>query len=450
MPNISLFDPGFSVALCLVVFSFLMPLFSRELRKSGSIMCGYWFVLSLHQIVAFLNIHLLVIERRGTFGASDDANFGFHQVAKELALRGEMHYRGQDLWVPLSLDSFFKGGFVYYEILGSVYKWFGASLLLGEQLSILAFAFSCIVFLKIMRQLGSERYSFSSLIFFGALPSMVLLGSVTLRESYQVLFFMLTAYLGVEISMKRKFKIGSVFLLAMSAFFMGVFHKALLVYAVFLFFIFLIWSHRPISRFGNIKKLHLVAMMVTPILLLGIAVVMEGNYVAFVLFRELLAGPGWDQSVTWWRETSGSSPGRASYSISLNQSSPLTLLFSGLKIYGYYLFSGFSLRVDNFVDAYATAEAILRLTLICFSMLGWRKAVGLQKRLLGLMIVIYISMSFMWALGTTNYGTALRHHMLTWWITTILGVPLLMETLNRFWSSMMRRYWDSSAQILNE
>ena len=109
MPNISLFDPGFSVALCLVVFSFLMPLFSRELRKSGSIMCGYWFVLSLHQIVAFLNIHLLVIEKRGTFGASDDANFGFHQVAKELALRGEMHYRGQDLWVPLSLDSFFKG-----------------------------------------------------------------------------------------------------------------------------------------------------------------------------------------------------------------------------------------------------------------------------------------------------------------------------------------------------
>ena len=54
-------------------------------------------------------------------------------------------------------------------MLGSVYKWFGVSHLLGEQLSILAFAFSCIVFLKIMRQFGLERYSFPPLICFGAL-----------------------------------------------------------------------------------------------------------------------------------------------------------------------------------------------------------------------------------------------------------------------------------------
>jgi hypothetical protein len=248
MPNISLFDPGFSMAIFLVVVSFLMPLFSRELRKSIPIIFGYWFLIILHQVVAFLNVHLLVIEKKGTFGATDDANFGFHQTAKELALQGEIFYRNQNLSVPLSLDSFLKGGHFYYEMLGSVYQWFGASLLLGEQFSILAFALSCIVFLKIMRQLGSERYSFSSLICFGGLPSMVLLGSVTLRESYQLLFFMLAVYLGLGISMKIKFKLGSVILMAMSAFLMGVFHKALLVYAVFLIFIFLIWFYRPISR----------------------------------------------------------------------------------------------------------------------------------------------------------------------------------------------------------
>jgi len=437
------------MAICLVVVSFLMPLFSRELRKTGSIMFGYWFVIFLHQIVAFLNVYLLAIKKRGTFGASDDANQGFHRVAKELALHGATTFRDQELSVPLSLNSLMKGGPFYYEMLGTVYQWFGASLLLGEQLSILAFVLSCIVFLKIMRQLGSERYSFSALICFGALPSMVFLGSITLRESFEVFFFMLTVYLGVRISMKRKFKIGSVLLMAMSAFLMGVFHKALVVYAVFMIFIFLIWSYRPISRLGSIKKLHLMAMIVAPLFFLCIVVVLGENYVAFALIKELQVGASLEQLVMGWRESSLSLQGRTSYDISLNPSSPLTLFFSGLKIYGYYIFGGFSWRFDNFVDAYATVEAILRLILISFSVLGWWKAVGLQKRLLGLMLFLYISMSFMWAMGTTNYGTAMRHHMLTWWITVILGVPPLMATLNRFWSGRMRRYRDSSDKILH-
>ncbi len=169
MSNLLFVESGFFLAICLVAVAFLMPLFSRELRKSGSIMFGYWFVIFLHQFVAFLNAHLFATGQRGTFGAENDANRSFHLIAKELVLQGEMYYRGQYISVPLSLDSFLKGGAFYYEMLGSVYKWFGVSLLLGEQLSVLVFALSCIVFLKIMRQLGLERYSFPSLICFSAL-----------------------------------------------------------------------------------------------------------------------------------------------------------------------------------------------------------------------------------------------------------------------------------------
>jgi hypothetical protein len=83
-------------------------------------------------------------------------------------------------------------------------------------------------------------------------------------------------------------------------------------------------------------------------------------------------------------------------------------------------------------------EVILRATFIFFSVLGWWKAVGLQKRLLGLMLVLYISMSFLWALGTTNYGTATRHHILTWWIIVMLGIPTLMAKLHHFLLCMVR------------
>jgi hypothetical protein len=457
MSNTLFVESGIFPAFFLVAVTFfLIPLFSRELRKSRSIILGYWFVIFLHQVVAFLNYYLYTIggETGGTFGASNDANRSFHLISKELALQGEMHYRGQLLSIPLSLDSFLKGGAFYYEMLGSVYKWFGASLLLGEQLSVLVFALSCIIFLKIMRQLGFESYRFSSLICFGSLPTVVLLGSITLRETYEVFFFMLTTYLGFRVLRQRKLKIGSIFLMFMSALLMGVFHKALVVYGLFLVILFLVWNLNPISRLGNIKKLHLIAMMIIPLVLLGLVLFSGKGIRAFGVIDQVSQG-GWNidlliQNISGWRNMTLNPPGRTSYHVSFDTSSPFMLILSSIKIYGYYLFSGFSLRINNFTDAYAAVEVILRMTLICFSVLSWWKAVGLQKRLLVMMLVLYFSMTLIWAMGTTNYGTAIRHHMLTWWIIVILGVPQLMAKLQHVWFCMVHsKYPDSSAKILD-
>ena len=45
----------------------------------------------------------------------------------------------------------------------------------------------------------------------------------------------------------------------------------------------------------------------------------------------------------------------------------------------------------------------------------------------------------MWALGTTNYGTAMRHHMLSWWIIVIAGFPPLMARLEIIFSGLELR-----------
>jgi hypothetical protein len=456
MSNNLFMESGNTLAFCLVAVSFiLIPLFSHEIRKNRSIIFGYWFVIFLHQVVAFLNYYLYTIgeETGGTFGASNDANRSFHLISKELALQGEIIYRGQNISIPLSLDSFLKGGAFYYEMLGSVYNWFGVSLLLGEQLSILVFGFSCIIFLRIMRILGLERNSFSSLIFFGTLPSMVLLGSITLRETYEVFFFMLTVYFGIRISMERKLKIGFFFLMTISALLMAAFHKALVVYAIVLIFLFLIWTVRPISRFGNIKKLHILAMMVTPLFILGIVIVSGLEFRSFVVLERLLQVDWtidmWAQRIIEWRITAMDAWARTNYNITLDPSSFFMLIFSSIKVYVYYLFAGFTWRFNNYNDAYATVEVILRITLTCFSVLSWWRAVGLQKRLLGLMLALYISMTLMWAMGTTNYGTAIRHHMLTWWIIVILGVPPLIAKLQPVFLCIVRRYPGSSAKILD-
>jgi len=38
-------------------------------------------------------------------------------------------------------------------------------------------------------------------------------------------------------------------------------------------------------------------------------------------------------------------------------------------------------------------------------------------------------MTFMWSLGTTNYGTGMRHKMMSWWMLALMGGPLLCESI---------------------
>jgi hypothetical protein len=425
--------------LFVAAFIFLVPIFSRELRKSRSIILTYWFVIFLHQVVAFLNAHLFAWglhggERMGTYGANQDANFNFHVIAKELALRGELVYGSSNLSVPLSLDSFLKGQTFYYELLGSLYQWFGSSLLIGEQFSILVFALSCIVLLKIIRMLRVDKYPALSLALFGVLPTMVLFGSITLRESYEVFFFMLTVYLGMKISINGKLNIPCFFLMIMSAFVMGLFHKALAFCSIFIISLFMVWPLRPVNQFGNMKKLQLVAIVLVPLFTVGTLVLANKGSEIFLYFKILLHGENTiAQTIMSWRAVSTSLLGRLTYDVSLDSSSPFMFVYSCLKVYGYYLFAGFSIRINSFLDIYIVMETILRLFLIWFSVLTWWRAVGLQKRLISLMLILYVGMSLVWAMGTTNVGTAMRHHMLTWWIIVIMGLPLLLAKIKSIW-----------------
>ena len=128
---------------------------------------GYWFVVGLHQVVAFINA--------GIMGLGTPDSRGFQQAGETRAMSGDWLFSlgGEKIPNPST------GGEFYEYALGAVYRWFSPSHLLGEQLSILVFALSCIIFLKIMRQLGVVRYRLSSLLAFGALPTMVILGSIT-------------------------------------------------------------------------------------------------------------------------------------------------------------------------------------------------------------------------------------------------------------------------------
>jgi hypothetical protein len=408
----SLVDPGFLTAMCIFTGIFLIPVFSRELRQDKSILLGYWFVVFLHQIIAFTNYYIIT-----TVGAGSDA--------KDFQTRIEMFSKAGEWKIAIGAE-------LYVQVLGIIYRWFGSSSLLGGQLSILAFAISCIFLMKIIRLCGIERYKLYSLLAFGSLPTMVFLGSITLRESFQVLFFMVAVYFG----MKMHFKDGlNSYLIALvaSVFAMGSLHRGLVGYAMFIIPLFFVWNLYPSRHPGHVKVLRLAAFIAVPVTVVGLLVF--SKRLGFPDYSELISHK-FLEKLSNIRMGPINTPGRATYGVALDLSSTIMTFYTGLKIYVSYLFAPFPWQIHNFQDAYAALESAIRMMLIYFSVKHWMNAVGAQKRLLGLMLILYFSISALFAIGTTNYGTAMRHHMLGWWIIAIVGVPPLMAKLSDIMSGL--------------
>jgi len=288
--------------------------------------------------------------------------------------------------------------------------------------------------IKLLSQLELSRYKISILIVFGALPTMVFMGPLTLRESYQIMFFLLAVYFGLKMHITGGINHYLLFMI-ISAVCMGIFHQALSLYALFLIALFLLWSPRPVSRSMNLKKLRLIIFLVVPALMLGIIYFIDSRT---PLFKFVTGNTELLDRVVNYREYQNTT--RATYGISFDFSSPLMAIYSTLNVYLHYLFAPFPWKVSNALDVYASVESLVRLVLICFALENWRNAYGTQRRLLGLMLVLYFSMTFLWALGTNNYGAAMRHNLLSWWILVIAGLPLLIETLKRsFLGFLIRR-----------
>jgi hypothetical protein len=421
-------EPGFFAAICLAGLAFSMPFFIRELQKSKSIKFAYILIIFVHQIVAFLNAYLFAIGKSGMPGATLDAQ-DFHFVATQMAQNIDYYDQYGRLF---SLHEYTKDKQFFRIILATVYKFIGTSHLLGEQISILIFSFSCIVLLKLLKLLEIKNFNCSSLIFFGGLPSVVLFGSVTLRESYEVLFFMLAVYFGIRVTLNHKSRIPCFLLMMTSAFIMGMFHVALMFYAFVLIFILLVWIICLKNCLENIEKFYLISIVVVLVYFICLVLLSKMELGIFIFikrfFYEINNGT-FISSIETFRESRISQSARTNYLLPIDDSSPIKIVFSFINIYSHYLFEPFFSKMRGFYDYIAFAEALMRTFLIITSLLHWWKAAAFQKNILGLMILLYFTITFLWAMGTVNYGTSIRHHVMSWWILTVVGVPSLVQYL---------------------
>ena len=369
-------------------------------------------MLVMHHLVALTNTYIFAIK-----GADADAG-KFHRLAVEWAIGGE--------WSPK------VGAGFYQQLLGIFYKIFGPSHLLGEELSIIAFLFSCLVLIELIDLIDLTKYRVGLLLIFGLLPTNLILGSITLRESYQILFFMLSVYWGLRFHFKPTKR--AMIFCVLSALIMGLFHRALILYILFLLPVLFLWFPQQISSSPSnrwrFSKRRLVTISLILILVIGILIIgVLFNVKDMDAVESFLSGKGLKYAADYrTRLMFEKSPdARANYGIMLDTSSLGSLVRTTSLVFIYYLFAPFPWQVINWLDIYALTESVLRFVLIALSIMSWHQAEGVQRRIWGLLLIIYFSMTFLWAMGTVNYGTSIRHHLLSNWIIVILGGPVLID-----------------------
>ena len=409
----------------LIFISFFIVYKFWKIKKDKKLTLTITFILLSHHFISIINTYFYTFK-----GAETDAA-NFHRDAIEWAISGK--------WI-LSVGAVF-----YEQLLGIFHRIFGPSQLFGEELSILVFLLSCFVLIEIIKLLDLSKYTVLLLLIYGLLPTNLIFCSKILREPYQILFFMLSVYWGLRFQLKHTKE--AIIFCVFSALIMGFFHRALILYVLFLLPVLFLWFPQEISsslsnrwRFSKWRLItvSLVLFLIVGILIIGVLINIEGLGPAV----SVLSGKGLQYAAEYRARLifEKAPDARAKYGIMLDTSSLGSLIRTTSLIFFYYLFAPFPWQVTNWLDLYGVAESLLRFVLIVFSIVSRYRTDGVQRRIWGLFLIIYFSMTFLWAMGTINYGTSIRHHLLTNWIIIILGGPGLIDFVVRQFKRILPAY----------
>ena len=345
-----------------------------------------------------------------SYGASDDS-IGFHLAAIYFSK-------------TLALDVFSIGN-IYALILGFFYFITTDSLFLGSALSALGWLASAFILVRIMRILSFEMSNqWRVMLIYALIPSSLMYTSVTLREPFQLLFVNLALYAALKIYFHRSIAHWLVLLLACVG--MGVLHGALLASGIFIIVgtLFLLTSR---NRKGvSFTKVVLVSPVVILCLFYG-----------FLLFMNLSSygdrfEDGLGFAIQKYQEGTLAAEQRAGYRTDIEINGLGELIVSIPSFLFQYLFEPMPWKIGSIVDLVALLENMLRFWLI-WNALKYLVGSYLNKpmfvahnyfgyeRFILFIFLSYLVIETLWSLGTSNWGTATRHHVPSLGLLLVMG-----------------------------
>ena len=352
-----------------------------------------WLGFFLRLVIAFVNGFV-----GPTYGASEDS-LGFHLIAVEVSQN-------------LVFDVFVIGN-IYSYILGIFYFITTDSLFLGSALSALGWLASAFILLRIMRILSFKMSNqWRVMLIYALIPTSLMYTSVTLREPFQLLFINLALYAALKIYFHRSNAHWLVLFLAAVG--MGALHGALLASGIFIIVgtLFLLTTR-------NRKGISFTkVVLVTPIVILCL-------FYGFLLFTSVSHAMEDGLSVavqTYQLGTLSVVEQRANYRTDVEINGLGGLILSLPSFLFQYLFEPMPWKIGSMVDVVALLENMLRFWLI-WNALKYLVGSYLNKpmfvahnyfgyeRCILFIFLSYLIMETLWSLGTSNWGTATRHHL---------------------------------------
>lgn len=323
-----------------------------------------------------------------SLGANADAR-NFHQFA--VAVSEGRSAPGADLTA-----------FSYAYALGEVYKVFGASLLLGSLLSCAAWLASALVLRSSLRlQQVSSAAQFAGLMVYALLPSSVLWTSVTLREPYQLLCVNVMMHAALRILTRPSF--GPFLWLLAGAVFGALLHGTLLVFAAAVIGTLLMVGLSRLGR-SRLARLSLVGGT-TLVLIVTAAVAFQWAYPRY----DFSGGPA--AALQKHLETGMVLASRTAYIHDPTVRGNADLVWLVPTGFAKYLFEPMPWRITRWLDLGFIAENLLRALLIGLAVAALWRLQGVERQRVAMVLIWYLTIEFVWSVGTFNWGTAARHHI---------------------------------------
>ena len=378
-------------ALVVVFLSYYLLYAYFSPKKQPALLYASWLGLSLHHGIAVTNAFIIPVSN--TWGDP----YTFHNFAA-------------GIWVSTRQP--------YATFLGYIYKLLGVSFWLGEECSVLAFALSTILLAETAKLLQMERRLLPALVVFGLMPSPAIHCSVTLRESYQVFGFLGTIYSLLRL---RAAPVWWCFpLLSLSLACVVIMHQGLALFAVAALLVGLPWAMQGRGQYPAVLALTLITS--SPLLLPKMLEKLEKSSSAV---RAISEGRMMEYAATY---RDNIEQARSDYGVSIEQGDFLSFSSSVLAVVFMYFVAPLPWQASSILDFYALFEVVVRLILLYGCIRQLNQNVGENRKRILFVLLAAMGLELMWALGTANWGTALRHHVVTFGAFALLGAPSLSLT----------------------
>ncbi len=307
----------------------------------------------------------------------------------------------------------YRTGWIYVSILGKIYQYSFESIFFGSLISISAWLISAILLLKMLTITKIEKsYQNILLSLYSFWPSVIIFTSVTLREPFQLLFFNLIIFCFLKVFIEKKINFTYLFFLSLIP--LSLLHKVFVINCVIFSFIFILFFFEFLRK----KIIQIIFVTILPIILiiyLQIDPIIDYFYSRVPLneknFFEIIESHINLMTVS-----------RASYQVEkifiFNYQDFLTYLFISTKN---YFVQPTPMNQELFIDLMLYIENLIRIAIILVIIFKILNITMVHYKIYLALLFIYFSTEIGWALGTNNWGTAVRHHIPTFGLLIFLA-----------------------------